>query len=149
MDAYNHKKSYYAQRGDWQKMFAVHYLSLEVLPKLASHSYFRARFFGWSAWAWAYTGRYFEGTENVEKGLSIAKELGDVESIGDFGRDFGFLLVRQSKYREAAHNLDNSLNLYQSLGQNHQPKYAFVLSDLGLLYICQVSIVREHFSAFV
>jgi tetratricopeptide (TPR) repeat protein len=137
LDAYNNIKSFYAHRGEWQKMFDMHKISEELLSNLSENSYLKARYYGWSSWAWAHAGKYSEGENKARKGLGIAEWIEDIESIGDFRRDLALLLIRQSKYFEAEPYLDKSLELYHSLGEYHQPKVAFILLNQGELFLAQ------------
>jgi tetratricopeptide (TPR) repeat protein len=77
--------------------------------------------------------------------LAIAEKIGDVESIGDFSRDLALLFIRQFQFSEAEIFLSKSFNLYRSLGQDHQPKVAFVLLDTGEFFLAQNQLNRaEH-----
>ena len=98
----------------------------------SEHSYFHARFLGWSNWAWAFAGRYAEGEKRVRGELDFVEGFDDRASLADFYRDLALLLVKQDRLSEAIYYSDESIKVFESL-EDYRVKSAFVFSHRGMI----------------
>ncbi len=136
IDAYSRKKTYHAQRGEWKEMFQADKLGQLVLPQLAEHSYFHARFLGWSNWVYAFAGRYAEGEKRLRSEIDFMQQIEEMESVADFSRDLALLLAMQERYSEAIHYSEESLRIGKSL-EDYKAKSAFAFSHRGMILMRQ------------
>jgi tetratricopeptide (TPR) repeat protein len=110
------EKMLHAVRGDWHAMLAAQRQGLDALPAGSEHSSLYADIV--SAWspAWAWTGRYGEAEHYAREGLTIHRQLGEIDLLGNL-RDLALVLALQSKYEEAEAYFQECLALHKTLGR--------------------------------
>lgn len=134
IDALCIKRDHYASIGEWKNMLDWHNTGFETLPTIPNRSYFRARFLGWSAWAWgALVGQYAVAEKNVREALEIVRQLMDYELIWGFSNNLGILLVRQNRFQEASGYFEESLESLNMLGKEYQIKRVYTLGFQSIL----------------
>ncbi|HEX9132189.1 MAG TPA: tetratricopeptide repeat protein, partial [Ktedonobacteraceae bacterium] len=105
-----------AVRGDWYTMLSARRDGLQKLPvQFKRASLYADLLAGWSP-AYAWTGRYAEAERNTRQGISIAKEVGEVDLRG-YLRDLGIVLAFQGKYKESSAYIEEAFTLNAKLGR--------------------------------
>ncbi len=106
-----------AVRGDWHTLLSAREDGLKKLPMQFKRSLLHAELLAWWSPAYAWTGRYAEAERNTRQGMSIAKEVGEVDLRGDL-RDLGVVLAFQGKYQESTAYFEEALALNAKLGHS-------------------------------
>jgi tetratricopeptide (TPR) repeat protein len=124
-----------AVRGDWHTMLSAREEGLQKLPLQFKRAPLYAELLeAWSP-AYARTGRYAEAEHNTRQGISIVKEVGEVDIRG-YLRDLGLVLAYQDKYQESNASFDEAFTLNTRFGR----------SDLDLATVLRfqaIGLLRE------